>query len=115
MADEHNAIGRVCYYARQQCRLAEGCPTIGIASMGDHPAKLTFRAMSCAERGVQLYPDEMVRGRFDHSEHRPALREVLRERRAGECSREIERKRKWDEALADSRQGAAAAIAEEER
>lgn len=82
MSDERPKVGRVCYYARQQCQVAEGCPTIGVASMGDRPGELTYRALQCERRGVQLYPDELETGRINAAAHPPALRERLREHRA---------------------------------
>jgi len=88
MSPEAHKIGRVCYYARQQCQVAEGCPTIGVASMGDLPSELTFRALKCERRGVQLYPDEMETGCLNHNAHRPALREKLREHRAMATTRD---------------------------
>ena len=55
-------VGRVCYYARQQCALERGCPTIGRIEIGMLPEFVELTALDCEHQRLQLYPSEIARG-----------------------------------------------------
>ena len=54
--------GRVCYYARQQCAAASGCPTVGRIELGTYPEDVELQALDCEHQRLQLYPSEIVSG-----------------------------------------------------
>lgn len=73
------ATGRICYYARQQCALASGCPTIGRIEMGVYVEEVAGRALECGHAGQQLFAWEVATGRLrtdgEAARKRPRLRD----------------------------------------
>ncbi len=69
MSDQPEAIGRVCPYVRQQCRLSHGCALFATREEVQAGALTAIRAYNCSRGGAFVFADEVAAGYFKRIEH----------------------------------------------
>lgn len=98
--------GRVCYYARQQCALERGCPTIGPIAMGEVPEDVELRAYDCVHARLQLFDSEVKFSRMRGDAAAPADRVPLLDQRIKKARRALHARtqRQYNDAAAAARE-----------